>query len=95
MKYIVDGENPERPVIFESLQNEDGTPAYCSENLVSHEESGDFNGDAFNSAVARFYEMLYNTIENGAELIIKPEMAADIIRVIEACHGQNPMPVMF
>ena len=38
LKYIVDGENPERPVIFESLEDANKNPAYCSEKLVAHEE---------------------------------------------------------
>ena len=42
LKYIVDGENPERPVIFESLENEDRNPAYCSEKLIAHEEEGEW-----------------------------------------------------
>ena len=38
LKYIVDGENPERPVVFESLEDANKNPAYCSEKLVAHEE---------------------------------------------------------
>lgn len=47
MKYVVDGENPERPVIFESLEDENRNPAYCSENLITHDEEGDFGFDFF------------------------------------------------
>lgn len=47
MKYIVDGENPEKPVIFESLEDENRNPAYCSENLKTHDEEGDFGFDFF------------------------------------------------
>lgn len=42
LKYIVDGENPERPVIFESLSHENGNPAYCSEQLNAHVEESDW-----------------------------------------------------
>ena len=42
LKYIVDGENPERPVIFESLSHENGNPAYCSEQLNAHVEEDDW-----------------------------------------------------
>jgi len=38
LKYVVDGENPEKPVILESLEDENKNPAYCSEKLVTHEE---------------------------------------------------------
>ena len=40
-------------------------------------------------------KMMYNTVFNGAELDIKPEYAAKVIELIEACHAQNPLPVKF
>jgi len=95
MKYLVDGENPERPVIEESLKKEDGTPCYCGEKLVTHEEEGEFRGGAFDNAVTRFYTMLYDTLTTGAPLIIKTDWAAQIINVIETVHAQNPMPVIY
>ena len=95
MKYIVDGENPERPLIIESLNNEEGYPCYCSEKLVSHEESGSFDGDAFSVGPKKFYNMVYEAITQNAEMQVKPEHAAKIIGVIEAAHAMNPMPVKF
>ena len=95
LKYIVDGENPERPVIFESLKTEERTPAYCTEDLVSHEESGELEVGAFGSAVEKFYAKLYDKLVDGTPLEVTPEMAADIIRVTEEAHTQNPMPVKF
>lgn len=95
LKYYSDDENPAQAIIFESLKDAEGLPAYCSEDLVTHEESGSFEGDGFNVAVSDFYEMLYNTIVNGAELTVTPEMAAEIIRIIEIAHGQNPMPTLY
>ena len=95
MKYVVDGENPERPVVQESLKDENGYPIYCSEKLITHEEEGTFEGDAFGVAVESFYRMLHDTLATGAALKITPEQAAQIINVIEIVHGQNPMPVRF
>lgn len=95
MKYIVDGENPERPVIEEFLKNEEGLPMYCSEKLVTHEEEGKFEGDVFGVGVEKFYRMLYNTLTTGAPLEVTPMHAAKIINVIETVHGQNPLPVKF
>ena len=89
-KYIVDGENPERPVIYESLKDENGLPMYCSENLISHEEEGKVEGTAFDIAVQRFYSMLHDTLTTGAPLKIGPEHAAKVINVIETVHAQNP-----
>jgi len=95
MKYIVDGENPERPAVLPSLKDENGLPIYCGEKLVTHEEEGTFTGGVFSSAVCQFYEMMYNTIANGAELKIKPQQIAKVVQVIETVHAQNPLPVKF
>lgn len=95
MKYIVDGENPEKPVVPESLMDENGYPIYCGEQLITHEEEGTFTGSAFDVAVESFYRMLHDTLTTGADLKITPEQAAHIVNIIEIVHGQNPMPVRF
>lgn len=95
MKYIVDGENPKRPVIVESLRNEQGFPMYCGEQLVTHEEEGDFAGSPFDIAVHSFYRDLYGTLTGTGAMKISNEDIAKIITVIETVHGQNPLPVKF
>lgn len=95
MKYIPDGANPDQPVQEASLQNEEGLPMYCSEKLVTCEESGSYTGSAFDTAVLRFYTMLHNTLTTGAPLEVTPEQAAKIINIIEAVHSQNPLPVLY
>jgi hypothetical protein len=39
--------------------------------------------------------MIYNTLFEGKALIITPEMAAETVRIIEACHAENPLSVEF
>ena len=95
MKYIVDGENPEKPLILEPMKNDEGYPCYCSEQLITHEESGSFNGDAFNVGTKKFYDMIYGAITENAEMQVKAEHAAKIISVIETAHAANPLPVKF
>lgn len=95
MKYIVEGENPEKPVIEEFLKNEDGYPVYCKEKLVAHEEEGTFEGTVFGVGTEKIYRMLYNTLTTGVPLEIKTENVAKIISVIETVHAQNPMPVKY
>jgi len=95
MKYIVDGENPERPVIEEFLKNEEGNPIYCTEKLNWHEEEGTFNGTAFDVGTAKLYEDVYAAITTGKELTIGPKHAMEIISIIETAHAQNPMPMKF
>ena len=96
LKYIEDfSAYPERPVIRESLSNEKGDPIYCSEKLTFTEESEKIVGSSFDVAVKTFYTMMYNTIFNNEPLIVTPENAAQVIGIIEACHAQNPLPLMY
>lgn len=96
MKYIDDmSALPERPVIKEALSDENGNPAYCIEKLEFTEIEEDIKGTSFDAAVKDFYKMLYNTVILGKELDITPEHAAQVIRVIEACHAENPLDVKF
>ena len=95
MTYIVDGENPERPVVEEFLQDEAGEPIYCKEKLIKHTESGEFKGTAFDVGTATLYKQLYNKLTQGTPMTVTPEMAAAVIGVAETAHAQNPLPVKF
>ncbi|MBE6655469.1 MAG: Gfo/Idh/MocA family oxidoreductase [Ruminococcaceae bacterium] len=95
MTYITDGENPEMPVKETFIANEEGEPIYCSENLIKHTEEGTFEGDAFGVAVHEFYTQLYHKIKDGTPMTVTPEMAAEVISVIETVHAQNPLPLKF
>lgn len=95
MKYIVDGENPERPVIFDSLENSEGLPVYCSEQLITHEESGEYAGSVFEDAVHEFYKMLYAKLVHNVPMEITPAKAAQIINMIAKVHADNPLPVKY
>ena len=96
MKYIEDfSAFPERLLIREPLSNAEGNPAYCSEKLEFVEESDKIVGSSFDVAVLKFYKMLADSILNGQPLEIKPEYAAEVIRIIETCHAENPLPVKF
>lgn len=95
MKYIIDGENPERPLIREPIKKPNGLPAYCSEKRVIHEESGEYKGTAFDSAVSAFYTDLYYKITEGKPLRVTPEMAMEVVNVIEKAHADNPLPVKY
>ena len=95
MTYIVDGENPERPVTEHFLEDENKNPAYCSEQLVKHVEEGDFPGDAFSVGTPKLYEELYYKLTENRPMSVTPEMAAEVISVIETVHAENPMPVKY
>ena len=95
LKYIVPGENPERPVIEESLSDENGNPIYCSEKLITHDEEGEYEGTAFDVGSHAIYEGVYGAITEGKPLAVPIEHAAATVSVIEAAHAQNPLPVKF
>ena len=95
MTYIVDGENPERPVVETFLKNDAGEPVYCSEKLTKHEEEGSFDGTAFDVGTATLYRQLYEKITNGTPMTVTPEMAARIVSVIETVHAENPLPLKY
>jgi predicted dehydrogenase len=95
MTYICDGENPERPVEETFLKNENGEPIYCSEKLVLHTEEQKFDGNAFNIGTSEFYKQLYFRITEGAPMTVTPEMAAEVISVIEKVHADNPLPLKY
>ena len=95
MTYICDGENPERPVVEEFLKDDKGNPIYCSENLIKHVESDKFHGTAFDVGTATLYKQLYYKISEGTPMTVTPEMAADIISVIETVHAENPLPLKY
>ena len=95
MKYIVDGENPEQPLVLAPYEDKDGLPAYCSEKLITHEESGEFEEDFVMIATGNYYQDMYDYITSDKPLRVTPEMAAAIISVIETVHAENPLEVKF
>lgn len=95
MKYIVDGENIERKPEYYFIKNDEDLPAYCSEELKTHEENGKFNGTAFDVGTKSLYESLYKTITENAELAVPTEVSAKVVNVIERIHAENPLPMKF
>lgn len=95
MKYVTLDKLEPRSVIKTPLMDENFAPMYCSEKLDFIEETGNFCGSSFDSAVKEFYDMLYDTVKCGKPLSVTPEMAAEVIRIIETCHAENPLPVKF
>ena len=95
MTYLLDGENPERPVEEGFLKDEAGNPVYCSEKLSKHVEGDKFTGTAFDVGTATLYEQLYYKITEGRSMTVTAETAAAVISVIEQVHAENPLPLKF
>lgn len=94
-KYIIDGENPEKPVIEASLKDETGLPIYCTENLKMHEEKGEYQGTAFDVGTRRVYDDVYFAITEKKPLGYPPETIEKLIEIIETVHAGNPLPIKF
>ncbi len=95
IKYLIDGENPERKPIEESLQNENGYPMYCREQLVKHEEAYEFTSTAFDEGTRALYESLYYKLTEGKCLMIEAEDVVMIVGAIEQLHAENPLERKF
>ena len=95
IKYIKDNEKTERNIIFESIKDENGVPAYCKDDLIIHEESKEFDGTAFDAGTAMLYKDLYFKITEGKDMYIEPENVTMIIGAIEQLHAENPLPLIY
>lgn len=93
--YITPGEFEPKAVIAEPLSDENGNPAYCSEKLIRHEKEEDIVGTSFDLAVKSYYDAAYDSITAGAPYLVEPRDAALVIRAIEKCHADNPLPVIY
>ena len=94
-KYYLDEEAPKQTLLLNPLEDADGTPKYCSEQLQWHEVKEEIVGTAFIHAVAAYYDNIYDHLVNGADLIIRSEKIMQQIAIMEEIHRQNPMPVKY
>jgi hypothetical protein len=92
-RYFRAGEAPEQHLIKTPLMKEDGSPAYCSENLVWHEGAwkADENDTPFTTAVRRMYDTVYARLVDGAPLVVTPQQVRKQIAVMRMCHEMNPL----
>ena len=94
-RYVELEKYEKREVIETSLHDEEWNAKYCSEDLDFIEEEADITGSSFDSAVKDFYCMMYEAVMNKKPLAITPEMASEVIRIIETAHAHNPLKVKF
>ncbi len=83
-------EAPEQKLIREPLPKQ----AYCTEKLTWYEESWTVppsSSDLFATISSRYYDALYDTMVNGAPLLIDPAQVRRQIEVIDECHRQCPL----
>ncbi len=95
MKYIVEGENIQRPVTDTFIEKADKTPAYCSEKLVFHEESGSFGGTAFDLGTNNLYDDLYYLLTENRPMRFSVENARDVVGVAQTVHAMNHLEMKY
>jgi len=97
-KYFTDEECPMFALQHASIRKSDGSPSYCVNNIVWHEEEVKLSGDivnVFGKCTSGFYHNLYDHMENGAELFIKPGHIKAQIAIFNEIERQNPLEVRF
>lgn len=90
-KYYTDEENPPKAYIEQSLKKADGTPDYCAENLLFHEEKGEYEGTAFDVGTKNIYAEIYYAVTEGRAVSVTPAMGKAIVSVMETVHKNNPL----
>jgi predicted dehydrogenase len=95
MKYIIDGENPPQPCQESFLQDDKGNPLYCWENFITHDEEGEFDGTAFDTGTAKFYEDMYVALTEKKEVKYPATLVKQIIGVIDRVHAENPLELKY
>lgn len=86
-------EAPRRRPTTVPIHNDDGSPAYCTEQLKWYTKSWTVpksQRDLFHSIGTAYYRMLYKHIVQGEPLGVTPQQVRQQIAVIEECHRQNP-----
>ena len=69
-----------------------GATAAKSCDWVEESWSLEDEPESFGSASKRFYDNVFDVLQNGAERLIKPEQSRKQVAVMEECHRQNPLP---
>lgn len=94
-KYYLQSENPKKPVEETFIFDENGNPKYCKEQMVIHQESGKFDGTAFDVGTAKLYENVYFAITQGKSLYVSCEHVRQIIAIIESIHATTHLEKKF
>ena len=103
-RYFIPGDEPQRPLDKNPIQNEEGLPVYLSEKMTWHtgrwptEQEAEASQAEYSSAAApvqggmtrKFYSMLHRTLTEGVPLEVTLEQVRRQIAVIEEAHRQNP-----
>lgn len=87
-KYFKSEEAPIHQLIETPLQNAEGIPSYCKEELLWHE--GEWMHPGGNRIEKEaFYMNIYDALKGDSPLLVTPEHVYQQISIIEECFSQN------
>ena len=92
-KYFDPEKQPLPALDLNSLTDDKGKPAYCSEKLEFTEVTEDIPGSVFAEAVCSYYNMIYDYLTEGNPMEITPYQVLRQLRLIDEIRTQNPLPV--
>ena len=93
-KYYDLASAPEQKLTLEPLFTPERTPSYCVEQLKWTEEHIDLSGTSFDTAVTKYYDMIWEHLVNGREMEITPYQVLKQFKVIDLIRAQNPLTTM-
>lgn len=92
-KYFCPEEVKDHAVVRRPMEDENGYPAYCGEELIWRECSWTApDPGTFGYAVRKYYQMIYDYLTEGTPLTVTPQQVKQQIAVMDRCHALNPMP---
>lgn len=94
-KYYDPETAPAHELILKPLENPDGSPSFCIDELTWKEEVVETSNLVFSEASDVFYTSLYNRIVNGTPMEITPEQVRVQVGIIEQIHKQNPLEIIY
>jgi len=91
-RYFKPSEAPKRKATKVPIANDDGSPAYCGEQLKWYTKKWEVakgKSALFHTLGVAYYRNLYNHMTKGEPLVVTPDQVRQQIAVIEKCHKQN------
>ena len=77
--------------VFKSMNMEVNIESSVEENEEEKTINIDLSGSAFDTAVAKYYEMIYNHLVHGSDMVITPSQVLKQFQIIDTIRAQNPL----
>jgi predicted dehydrogenase len=93
-RWFLKDENPMKELKREPINDAEGNPVYCSENLKWYEDSWSLDVSLdYSYPTSKLYETVRQHLLNGKPLEITLEKVRQQIWIVEEAHRQNPVTI--